>query len=110
MERTNAQLGRYFSPFTREKIEKLDLEINQRPEKTQMVSILFTDIVGFTKLSVKLEPTAVLELLFEYQERMVASIFKNQGTVDVFIGEAVMATFGTPVMRGNDAQNAISCA
>ena len=52
----------------------------------------------------------MLELLFEYQERMVASIFKNQGTVDVFIGEAVMATFGTPVMRGNDAQNAISCA
>ena len=54
MERTNAQLACYFSPFTREKIEKLDLEINQRPEKTQMVSILFTDIVGFTKLSVKL--------------------------------------------------------
>ena len=110
MERTNAQLGRYFSPLIREEIEKLDLDINQRPEKTQMVGILFTDIVGFTKLSEKLEPTEVLELLSEYQERMVAPIFKNQGTVDKFIGDAVMATFGTPVTRGNDAQNAISCA
>jgi class 3 adenylate cyclase len=62
------------------------------------------------KLSEKLEPTEVLELLSEYQERMVAAIFKNQGTVDKFIGDAVMATFGTPVTRGNDAQNAISCA
>lgn len=110
MERTNTQLGRYFSPLIREEIEKLDLDINQRSEKTQMVSILFTDIVGFTKLSEKLEPTEVLELLSEYQERMVAAIFKNQGTVDKFIGDAVMATFGTPVTRGNDAQNAISCA
>ena len=110
MERTNAQLGRYFSPLIREEIEKLDLDINQRLEKTQMVGILFTDIVGFTKLSEKLEPTEVLELLSEYQERMVAPIFKNQGTVDKFIGDAVMATFGTPVTRGNDAQNAISCA
>lgn len=110
MERTNTQLGRYFSPLIREEIEKLDLDINQRPEKTQMVGILFTDIVGFTKLSEKLEPTEVLELLSEYQERMVAPIFKNQGTVDKFIGDAVMATFGTPVTRGNDAQNALSCA
>ena len=110
MERTNTQLGRYFSPLIREEIEKLDLDINQRSEKRQMVSILFTDIVGFTKLSEKLEPTEVLELLSEYQERMVAAIFKNQGTVDKFIGDAVMATFGTPVTRGNDAQNAISCA
>lgn len=99
MERTNTQLGRYFSPLIREEIEKLDLDINQRSEKTQMVSILFTDIVGFTKLSEKLEPTEVLELLSEYQERMVAAIFKNQGTVDKFIGDAVMATFGTPVTR-----------
>ena len=110
MERTNSQLGRYFSPLIREEIEKLDLDIDKRSEKTQMVAVLFTDIVGFTKLAEKLEPTEVLELLSEYQERMVKAIFKNQGTVDKFIGDAVMATFGTPVTRGNDAHNAISCA
>ncbi len=40
---------------------------------------------------------------------MVAAVFKNGGTVDKFIGDAVMATFGTPVSRGNDAQNALNC-
>jgi len=110
LERTNVQLGRYFSPLIREEIEKLDLDINQRPQQTQMVAILFTDIVGFTKLCETIEPKEVIELLSEYQKRMIAPIFQNQGTVDKFIGDAVMATFGTPVSRGNDAQNALSCA
>ena len=41
---------------------------------------------------------------------MVASIFSSNGTVDKFIGDSVMATFGTPSSRGNDAQNALDCA
>ena len=41
---------------------------------------------------------------------MTEAIFKNNGTVDKFIGDAVMATFGTPISRGNDAQNALNCA
>ncbi len=109
-ERTNLQLGRYFSPKIREEIERLDFDINERPKETQMVAVLFTDLVGFTKLSENLEPSEALELLSAYQKRMVGPIFKNQGTVDKFIGDAVMATFGTPVSRGNDAQNALSCA
>ena len=40
---------------------------------------------------------------------MVAAVFQNGGTVDKFIGDSVMATFGTPVSRGNDAQNALNC-
>ncbi len=109
-ERTNLQLGRYFSPKIREEIEKTDFDINERPKQTQMVAVLFTDLIGFTKLSENLEPSEALELLSAYQKRMVGPIFKNQGTVDKFIGDAVMATFGTPVSRGNDAQNALSCA
>ena len=109
-ERANSQLGRYFSPEIRQEIEKVDFDFNKKPQKTQMVAILFTDIVGFTKLSETLEPAEALELLSDYQKRMIPSIFKNQGTVDKFIGDAVMATFGTPVSRGNDAQNAMSCA
>ena len=46
----------------------------------------------------------------EYQDRMIKPIFKNSGTVDKFIGDSVMATFGTPVSQGNDAQNAFNCA
>lgn len=41
---------------------------------------------------------------------MIKPIFQNSGTVDKFIGDAVMATFGTPVSQGNDAQNAFNCA
>ena len=110
IEKTNFQLGRYFSPEIRQEIERLDLDISVKPQNTQMVAILFTDIVGFTKIAEKLEPAEVLELLSEYQTRMIEPIFKNLGTVDKFIGDAVMATFGTPMSRGNDAQNAFSCA
>ena len=75
-----------------------------------MVAVLFTDIVGFTGISEKLEPNEVIKLLSEYQDRMIKPIFQNAGTVDKFIGDAVMATFGTPVSQGNDAQNAFNCA
>jgi class 3 adenylate cyclase len=52
----------------------------------------------------------IIEMLSEYQDRMIKPIFKNSGTVDKFIGDSVMATFGTPVSQGNDAQNAFNCA
>ena len=68
-ERTNAQLGKYFSPSIRKEIERLDVDINKRPNKTQMIGIIFTDIIGFTKISEKLEPAEVLELLSEYQKK-----------------------------------------
>ena len=71
---------------------------------------MFTDIVGFTKLSEKMDPKDVLALLSEYQSIMIEAIFENKGTVDKFIGDAVMANFGTPKSSGNDAQNAFDCA
>ena len=109
-ERTNTQLGKYFSPAIREEIEKIDMDFSKKPEKTQMIAVLFTDIIGFTKISEKIEPPEVLDILSRYQKRMTEAIFKNNGTVDKFIGDAVMATFGTPISRGNAAQNALNCA
>ena len=53
---------------------------------------MFTDISGFTKLSEGMKPKDVLDLLSEYQTKMVAAIFHNGGTVDKFIGDSVMAT------------------
>ena len=84
--------------------------LTQNLVKKKKVAILFTYIVGFIKLSENMEPNQVLELLSKYQTRMVDAIFANGATVDKFIGDSVMATFGTPVSRGNDAQNALSCA
>ncbi len=108
-ERSNNLLGRYFSPEVRDEIEKNKFDLNLSSEKEQNIAVMFTDISNFTKLSEGLEPKEVLELLSEYQTKMVAAVFQNGGSVDKFIGDSVMATFGTPVSRGNDAQNALNC-
>ena len=109
-ERANAVLGRYFSPEIKEEIEKSEGTLDKESSKDLDIAILFTDIVGFTKLSEKMDPKDVLSLLSEYQTMMVDSIFSHKGTVDKFIGDAVMANFGTPKSAGNDAQNAFDCA
>ena len=109
-ERSNAVLGRYFSPDIKNEIEMTGGSLDQQKPKDLDVAILFTDIVGFTKMSEKMDPKDVLALLSEYQAIMVESIFKHNGTVDKFIGDAVMANFGTPKSAGNDAKNAFDCA
>ena len=109
-ERANLQLGRYFSPEVKDEIEKANLDAFENREKESLVAVLFTDINSFTKITEELEPSEVLKLVSEYQSKMVAAIFSSGGTVDKFIGDAVMATFGTPTTRGNDAQNAFECA
>lgn len=109
-EKTNLALGRYFSPDIRKEIESSEFDLLQQAGREQQVAVLFTDIKGFTQLSEQMQPADVVEVLSEYQKRMVGPIFTNKGTVDKYIGDAVMATFGTPESRGNDAQNALDCA
>ena len=110
IERTNTLLGRYFAPEVRQEIETLEMDLTKQESKEQDVAIIFTDIVGFTNLSEKMHPREVMQLLSKYQSLMVDAIFANNGTVDKFIGDAVMANFGTPQSHGNDAQNAFDCA
>ena len=103
-------LSRYFSPAISKEIAdgRLDLSADGHEEKP--VAILFTDIVGFTKMSEQLSPSDTLKLLSEYQSLMVDAIFEYNGTVDKFIGDAVMANFGTPSSCEQDAENAFLCA
>ena len=109
-EKNNIVLGRYFSPDIKNEIEQTGLNFTKDGPKNLNVAVLFTDIVGFTKLSEQMKPNDVLQLLSEYQSIMVDCIFEFNGTVDKFIGDAVMANFGTPKSYGNDAQNAFDCA
>ena len=109
-ERANQVLGRYFSPEVKEEIENSRFSDITAVEKSSLVAVLFTDINGFTKMTENMDPKDVVHLVSEYQSKMVAAIFSSGGTVDKFIGDAVMATFGTPTSRGNDAQNAFECA
>lgn len=109
LEKSKENYRRYFSPEIGDEIENGDLVIGQDGSRVTPVAVLFTDIVGFTKLSEKMDPQDVLDLLSAYQTLMVDAIFQHKGTVDKFIGDAVMANFGTPRSHGNDAQNAFDC-
>ena len=109
LEKSKENYRRYFSPEIGDEIENSELIIGHVGSRVTDVAVLFTDIVGFTKLSEKMDPQDVLDLLSEYQTLMVDAIFQHKGTVDKFIGDAVMANFGTPRSHGNDAQNAFDC-
>jgi class 3 adenylate cyclase/tetratricopeptide (TPR) repeat protein len=79
------------------------------PER-RLVSILFADLVGFTTLSEHRDPEEVRELLSDYFERCRSLIERFGGTVGKFIGDAVMAVWGTPVAREDDAERAVRAA
>jgi adenylate cyclase len=104
------QLGRYFSPGISQSIlNSFGKEINVGG-RIQDVTILFSDIQNFTTISENLNPNQVLSFLAEYHEAMVSIIFKFKGTLDKFIGDSIMATFGTPIPHPDDTFNAISAA
>ena len=74
------------------------------------VTILFADLRGFTTLSEKLGPPALLALLNRYLDRMSAEIEREGGVIDKFIGDAIMALFGAPVAQGDAADRALTAA
>src|SRR5208337_1169680 len=65
---------------------------------------------GFTGMAETMTPEAVMTLLREFHERMTAQIFACGGTVEKYIGDAIMAVFGVPTAGANDAANALNCA
>ena len=76
----------------------------------QEVTVMFADIRDFTTMSETMEPGRVVEILNEYFTRVTDVIFDNGGTLDKYIGDAVMAVFGAPISKGNDAAAAVNSA
>jgi adenylate cyclase len=74
------------------------------------LSILFSDIRGFTSISEKMQPTEVIGFLNEYLSEMALIVKDAGGTLDKFIGDAVMAFWGEPVPRADHAERACDCA
>jgi adenylate cyclase len=78
--------------------------------RTEIVAVLFADIVGFTALSEAKAPEQVIALLREFHARMQAVVFAHHGTLDKYLGDGLMATFGTPRPGPRDAANALAAA
>lgn len=74
------------------------------------VTVLFSDIRGFTSLSEKLEPTALVRLLNRYFEAMTAPILEQRGVLDKYIGDAIMAFWGAPLADAMQADHAVRAA
>ena len=79
-------------------------------EQRKVVTVLFCDVTGSTELGEKLDPEALRALLARYFERMKTIVERHGGTVEKFIGDAVMAVFGVPVVHEDDALRAVRAA
>jgi adenylate cyclase len=104
-----ATFGRYLS-------DEIVTDILERPEGLELggdlrrVSILMSDIRGFTTLSENLAPAQVVKMLNRYLGTMTDIIMAHNGTIDEFIGDAILAVFGAPQFREDDADRAVQCA
>ena len=92
---TESVLKRFLPPSLVKRAAQGTLSLDLRPEP-KMVTVLFSDIVGFTQLSNTLRSKKVAEVLNEYLTVMTRAVFKNGGTVDKFMGDAILALYGAP--------------
>ncbi|HUS23213.1 MAG TPA: adenylate/guanylate cyclase domain-containing protein, partial [Aeromicrobium sp.] len=76
----------------------------------RVVTLLMSDLRGFTAAAERLDPEQVVKVLNNYLGTMADIITEYQGTIDEFIGDAVFALFGAPVRRDDDAERAMACA
>jgi PAS domain S-box-containing protein len=107
-ERARNNLSRYFSPNMVELLAGADEAV--RPVRSHKVAVLFADIVGFTRFFATEPPERVFAVLREFHARMARIVFAFDGTLDKYIGDGLMASFGTPRAGPLDAAHALRCA
>ncbi|MEM1006558.1 MAG: adenylate/guanylate cyclase domain-containing protein [Pseudomonadota bacterium] len=108
LERERANLSRYFSPNVVDELSQNDEPLKQ--VRKENIAVLFIDIVGFTRFAAGRDPYEVIEVLRGFHARMETEVFRHNGTLDKYLGDGLMATFGTPVPTPLDATNALGCA
>ncbi len=113
LERRNEFIRKVFGRYTSDEVVEALLDapdgLKLGGEKRE-VTILMSDLRGFTALAERLEATEVVSLLNHYLSAMVEVIQRNGGTIDEIIGDAILVLFGAPVAMENDAQRAVLCA
>jgi adenylate cyclase len=107
--RRASRLSRYFSPNLAARLAEGD-DAQLLAGRRQPAAVLFVDIRGFTALGENMAPDELSTFLTEYRNRLAQPVFSHGGTVDKFIGDAIMAVFGSPFQREDDAARAVHCA
>lgn len=108
--RTASLFGRFLDArVVAELIDKGEIDFRQQAEARE-ISVLFSDIRGFTALSEVTAPEAVVAMLNGYFSRQVGVIFAHGGTLDKFIGDAIMAFWGAPAAQQDHATRAVTAA
>jgi len=108
-EKVKNSLERFLGPKMVEHLIQNNINLDQKGQERN-VSILFSDIRGFTPLSEKLQPTQVIEILSKYFSRMTEIIFKYDGFIDKFIGDAIFCIFGIPISQEDSSDLAVKTA
>ncbi len=101
--------GRYVSHQVRDFLVQHPDAANPSGRKERL-TMFFSDVRGFTSMSEKMEPQGVQQLLSEYFTEMTGILFKYEGTLDKFMGDAIMAFFGNPVPQPDQAKRAVLMA
>ncbi len=106
---TRERFQRLLSPAIAEQVLSGRVEVKKGGELRQ-TTVLFSDIRGFTSMSENMPAQEVVDMLNDYFELMVEIIFENEGTLDKFVGDEIMALFGAPVAHDDDPLRAVRTA
>jgi len=107
--KTRAQFQRLLSPNLVEQVVAGNLQLEKGGALAE-VTLVFSDIRGFTAMSERRQPEEIVRMLNEYFELMVDVIFKHEGTLDKFVGDEIVALFGAPVPLPSAEIKAVECA
>ncbi|MEM6371809.1 MAG: adenylate/guanylate cyclase domain-containing protein [Pseudomonadota bacterium] len=107
MARARTNLSRYFSPTMVEELAQKDEPLGQ--VRMHDAAILFVDIAGFTKYADGRPAQDVIDTLRAFHREMEGEVFRHGGTLDKYLGDGLMASFGTPLPREGDARRALAC-